>query len=212
MQRFVLQENIRRFQAQLGRLSDAEDLHRVVLLMAAMERELALLDASESGVLRRGADGCGAPDEAAAARTEAIARFREDFSSSVEIAALIDPAPGLVYVDINPAYEQMLGVARGDLVGTQLFEQFPDNPDDPAADGVYKVYMSLRHVAETCETHAMSLQRYDVSVEGGGFVPRYWRIVNSPVLDAEGRLLLLLNTAQEVCGEEAPQSQAPPLG
>jgi PAS domain-containing protein len=212
MQRFVLQENIRRFQAQLGRLSDAEDLHRVVLLMAAMERELALLDASETGVVGRGAALGPAPDEAAAARAEAIARFREDFNSAGQIAALIDPGPGLTYVDINPAYEQVLGVARGDLIGTGLFDQFPDNPDDPAADGAYKVYMSLRQVAETREAHVMPLQRYDVAVEGGAFVARHWRIVNTPVLDAEGRLLLLLNTAQELSGEEVPQAQAPPPG
>ena len=201
MQRFILQENIKRFQARLAELDDADDRRRVRLMLAAVERELALLEASQAGVINPHSPLIAPADTAAAARAAAIARFRDDFGLAPQIAALIDPAPGLTYVDVNPAYEQSLGLTRADLVGSGLFERFPDNPDDPAADGVYNVYMSLRLAAETTRPHAMPVQRYDVTGEDGVFTERYWRIVNTPLLDDEGRLVLLLNTAEEVTDE-----------
>ena len=144
MQRFILQENIKRFQARLNELSDADDRRRVGLMLAAVERELALLEAHDAGVLGPH-PVMGAPrEDADSARAAAIARFREEFSQAARIAALIDPKPGLTYVDVNPAYEQSVGLARAELIGQGLFERFPDNPDDPAADGVYNVYMSRR--------------------------------------------------------------------
>jgi len=202
VQRFILQENIRRFQARLGELKDAGDRRRVEEMLAAVERELALLDASEAGVLA--STSRAEPDENAALdRALAITRFREEFSGATRIAALIDPAPGLAYVEVNPAYEQSLGVGRDDLVGRGLFQLFPDNPDDSAADGVYKVYMSLRQVAETARPHDMPVQRYDVAGDDGVFVQRYWRITNAPILNDQGRLVLILNTAEETIGTES---------
>lgn len=198
MQRFILQENIKRFQARLDELGDAEERRRIELMLVAAERELALLETSEAGVVAR--RRLARPSEEAA-RTAAVAKFREEFAAAPQLAALIDPAPGLTYIEVNAAYEQSIGRTRADLLGRGLFEQFPDNPDDPAADGVYNVYMSLRQVAETTMPHAMPVQRYDVADDDGVFTERYWRIVNSPVLDDEGRLVLLLNTAEEVTGE-----------
>lgn len=202
MQRFILQENRRRFQARLGELKDAGDRRRVEVMLAAVERELALLDASEAGAL--GSRLPSKPDaNDALDRALAIAQFRKDFGDATRIAALIDPAPGLAYVDVNPAYEKSLGVARDDLVGRGLFQLFPDNPDDSAADGVYNVYKSLRQVAETARPHDMEVQRYDVAGEDGVFVQRYWRISNAPILNEEGRLVLILNTAEETVGLES---------
>lgn len=202
MQRFILRENIRRFQARLGELTDAGDRRRVQAMLAAVERELALLDASEAGAL--GATNRAEPDEDATLdRAMAIERFRKEFGGAAQIAALIDPAPGLAYVDVNPAYERSLGVARDDLVGRGLFQLFPDNPDDSAADGVYKVYMSLRRVADTARPHDMPVQRYDVAGDDGVFVQRYWRISNAPILDAKGRLVLILDTAEETAAAES---------
>ena len=205
VQRFVLQQNIERFEMRMRETDDAEDRQRLELLRSAFERELALLESKEAGVKRAGWAFDAQADEAAEDRAAAIARFREEFDpASGIIAALIDPAPGLVYVEVNPASEQSLGVSRSDLVGAGLFERFPDNPDDPAAQGVYNVYMSLRLAAETAQPHAMPLQRYDVPDAQGVFVERYWKIVNTPLFDDKGRLLLLLNTAEEVTDEARP--------
>jgi PAS domain-containing protein len=201
VQRFILQENIRRFKARLVELSETDERRRVARLLAAVERELALLNAGEAGVVGLRATPAAPPEALAAARAAAIARFQEEFAAADQLAALLDPAPGLTYVDVNLTYELSTGVSRAELIGRPLFQLFPDNPDDPAADGVYNVYMSLREAAETVRTHTLPRQRYDVPRGDGVFAERYWRIVNTPLLDAEGRLVLLLNTAEEVTDE-----------
>jgi hypothetical protein len=47
--------------------------------------------------------------------------------------------------------------SRHRLAGERLFDVFPDNPDDPPADGVSNLYASLRIAAETGQPHAMKI-------------------------------------------------------
>src|SRR5262249_28988680 len=87
---------------------------------------------------------------------------------------------------------------------------FPDNPGDPFADGAANVFDSLRIVAETGQSHAMAVQRYDVRNPEGTFVERYWRPVNSPVLDEKGDVLFILNEVVDMTPHfprEAPWRQ-----
>ena len=51
-----------------------------------------------------------------------------------------------------------------------MFDVFPDNPDDPAANGVRNLRASLERVRETCAPDRMPIQRYDIrrpEAEGG---------------------------------------------
>ena len=52
VQRFVLQQNIERFEMRMRETDDAEDRQRLELLRSAFERELALLESEEAGVKR----------------------------------------------------------------------------------------------------------------------------------------------------------------
>ncbi|MFG3281434.1 PP2C family protein-serine/threonine phosphatase [Streptomyces sp. NPDC048111] len=106
----------------------------------------------------------------------------------------------LVYVDVNETFTTMVGRAREQLIGRYLFDVFPDNPDDPAASGARNLGASLRRVAATGEREAMALQRYDVEVPDrpGVWEERYWSPVNTPVLDADGNVALILHRVEEV--------------
>lgn len=76
---------------------------------------------------------------------------------------------------------------RDGIVGRQIFDVFPDNPDDPTATGVANLRASLHRVLQRCGTDAMVIQKYDIRrpvIQGGAFEERYWRPVNSPVLDS----------------------------
>ncbi|MDA9408175.1 hypothetical protein XH80_15985 [Bradyrhizobium sp. CCBAU 45384] len=106
---------------------------------------------------------------------------------------LLDPGPGLRIVDINPAYANATLTDRDSIVGRSLFEVFPDNPDEPLADGVSNLYASLRTVAQTGQPHAMAVQRYDIRDADGTFVERHWQPINSPIRDGDGRLAFLLH-------------------
>lgn len=108
-------------------------------------------------------------------------------------------SPDLLIVAANPAYLEATGRRREDLIGKDPFDAFPDNPEDAAADGVRQMRASLERVRDTGEPETMPIQRYDIPAsDGEGFLERYWSPVNVPVFDAEGRVALLLNRAEDV--------------
>ncbi|MDA9473789.1 hypothetical protein XI03_04515 [Bradyrhizobium sp. CCBAU 65884] len=121
---------------------------------------------------------------------------------------LLDPGPGLVIVDVNDAYAAATLTSRAEIVGRSLFEMFPDNPDDPLADGVSNLYSSLRIVGETGRAHAMAIQRYDIRDPGGTFVERHWQPINSPIHDTTGHLVYLLHHVEDVTAQVTAQVAA----
>ena len=84
------------------------------------------------------------------------------------------------------------------IVGRNLFEAFPDNPDDFNASGVASVRDSLVKVLKTRQSDAMPIVRYDVQPELGGFKQRYWAITNTPILGEDGFVRWIINRAEDV--------------
>jgi hypothetical protein len=76
-------------------------------------------------------------------------QFLSDFDHWPHPYLLLDPAPGLVTVDVNAAYATATLTQRNDILGRSLFDVFPDNPDHPFADGVSNLNNSLKTVAKT---------------------------------------------------------------
>lgn len=98
-------------------------------------------------------------------------------------------APDFTIVAVNDAYLAATLTRREDLIGRRLFDAFPDNPDDPAADGVANLRASLERVLLYRRADFMAVQKYDIhkpESEGGGFEARYWSPTNVPVFDAAG--------------------------
>lgn len=108
--------------------------------------------------------------------------------------------PDLVYTDVNDAYERNSGRSREELIGRHVFEVFPDNPNDPEAKGARDLETSLRRVLATGKPETMALQRYDVEAQeqGGQWQQRYWSTINTPLLDEDGRVTLLVHRVEEV--------------
>ncbi|MFI8822681.1 PP2C family protein-serine/threonine phosphatase [Streptomyces sp. NPDC053431] len=106
----------------------------------------------------------------------------------------------LVYVDVNAEYVARSGRGREELIGRHPFDVFPDNPNDPAANGVRNLVASLRRVVATGERDALAPQRYDVerADRPGEWEVRYWSPVNVPVLGADGRVELLIHRVEEI--------------
>jgi PAS domain-containing protein len=208
IERFVLSANVERYRDLLANTTDTALSLRLSRMIAAAERELALLDAARRGVLPP-AEGVSAASEVE--REDLLAWFRTTYGDDERIAALIDPAPGLAIVEINRAYELGSGLRREDVIGKLQFELYPDNPNDPEADGVFNLYTSLRTVAETGQPHAMALQRYDTrDAEGNWSAPRFWRPVNTPVHDSRGRTVFLLHLVEAAEAPETPVSSMTP--
>ncbi|MGN6250302.1 MAG: PP2C family protein-serine/threonine phosphatase [Marmoricola sp.] len=120
--------------------------------------------------------------------------------------------PDLVICEVNEAYLHATGRHREDLMGRHVFDAFPDNPDDPDADGVRNLGASLRRALATGRSDVMALQRYDVARSDGLFEQRWWSPVNTPVLDDEGAVTLVIHRVEDATAyvHDHPQLDAAP--
>jgi PAS domain S-box-containing protein len=136
-------------------------------------------------------------DTAAAAFT--APDFRALFENAPNLYMVLDPQ--LRIVAVSDAYNRATMTTRDQMVGRGLFEVFPDNPDDPDADGVSNLHASLSRVLATRRPDAMPIQHYDVqrpATAGGAFEERHWSVLNSPVIGPDGQVRWIIHRADDV--------------
>ena len=126
-------------------------------------------------------------------------------------------AANLTIVAVSDAYLIATNSQREELLGRNIFDAFPDNPEDPTADGVRNLRASLERVLVDGRPETMPLQRYDVRSapkSGRGFEARFWSPHNAPVFDEQGNVRFLIHRATDVTesvmlalsGSEVPPS------
>ena len=130
-----------------------------------------------------------------------------DAIDAPDFAAVFDKTPGLYLVldlkfdivAVNDAFCRATMTTRGDIIGRQLFEVFPDNPGDSAADGVQRLRNSLLKVLKTRAPDNMGIQKHDIERRGvGGFEERYWSAQTIPVLGADGYVKSIILSVQDL--------------
>lgn len=129
----------------------------------------------------------------------AVADYQLLFESAPALLLVLNPQ--LEIIAASNAYLQATLTRRSDVIGRHIFDVFPDNPDDPQADGSANLRASLENVIKHRRPDTMPVQKYDVRrapEAGGAFEERYWSPVNSPVLDTEGRLVCIIHRAEDV--------------
>jgi PAS domain S-box-containing protein len=122
--------------------------------------------------------------------------FRALFESSPGCYLVL--TPDLAIVAASDAYLRATMTQREQVVGRGLFEVFPDNPDDPAADGVRQLKASLARVLSQRASDTMAVQKYDIRRPDGTFEERYWSPVNTPILDTQGRVRYIVHRVEDV--------------
>src|SRR6266481_3294894 len=99
-----------------------------------------------------------------------------------DFQALFESAPGLylvltpdlTIVAVSEAYLRATMKRRQEILGRDLFEVFPDNPD--AAGVRHLAAASFQRVLRDRIPNAMTVQKYDIqrpASQGGGFEERY---------------------------------------
>lgn len=125
--------------------------------------------------------------------------FQRLFESLPDLYTIYDL--DLTIVGGSDAYFQATMTQREAVVGRHLFEVFPDNPDDPNADGVRNLRASLDFVLRKQKPHTMAAQRYDIrrpESEGGEFEVRYWTSVSLPLFDQNEVMTHILCAVKDV--------------
>jgi len=107
-------------------------------------------------------------------------------------------APDLKIVAVSDAYLKATMTKREEIVGRNLFEVFPDNPDDPAATGTSNLRASLDRVRQTASADIMAIQKYDIRRPDDSFEERYWSPINSPVLGVDRRIEYIIHRVEDV--------------
>lgn len=124
--------------------------------------------------------------------------------SSIDFAALFESlsSPHMVvdrafnFVAVNAAYERAVMRSREDMLGSNLFELFPNE-----GEGGSRLRSSFERVFETGEADTLAYIPYDIPRppgQGGGFDQRYWTAVHTPLRDASGAVAHLVQNTVDV--------------
>lgn len=98
------------------------------------------------------------------------------------------------YVAVNEAYLKVTGREREELIGENLFEAFPADPDGDDSH-VQQLRTSLERVLTTGTTDTLALIRYAIPREtpdGVVFDEHFWSATHTPLLDAQGEVQFIL--------------------
>ncbi|MDL2076258.1 SpoIIE family protein phosphatase [Streptomyces sp. GXMU-J15] len=130
--------------------------------------------------------------------TEPHIDYAEVFHALPGMVALL--TPDLVYVDANEDFLRLAGRTREQLLGRYIFDVFPENPNEPAAAGMRETRESMERAVATGQRDTMALLRYDIedADRPGHWHEHYWSPVNAPVVDKDGRVVLLVHRVEEV--------------
>lgn len=144
---------------------------------------------------KRPATGLGAPENTTAPVSSPD--YQAVFDASPTPLLVIAP-PDWTIVAANEARLKATDTTREQNLGRKLFDVFPDDPDQPEADGVRNLTRSLQRVLATKKTDVMPVQRYALSDAAGVFVERWWNPINTPVFGADGEVALVIHRVEEV--------------
>jgi PAS domain S-box-containing protein len=124
----------------------------------------------------------------------------------INYQTLFEHVPGLYVIiledftiaEVSKAYTEATFTKREEIIGRNLFEVFPDNPNDLTADGVANLKESLKYVFRNKVSHTMAIQKHDVRKPDGAFDERYWSTVNKPVLNDRNEIEYVIHRAEDV--------------
>ena len=114
---------------------------------------------------------------------------------------LLPDAPRFTIAAFNDARAEQT-FTRPEHIGKGIFEAFPDNPDDPQANGVSMLTTSLQTVMREKKPHQMAVQKYDIlTADRTAFEERFWLPKNIPVLDEQGEIIYIIHHVQDLTAQ-----------
>ena len=131
------------------------------------------------------------------------------FRESPNAYFVISPAYELC--DMNDAYLRLVGRAREELVGRNVFDAFPADPRGANPNQAEELKASLDRVFESGRADVLAVIRYPIpisTVEGDGFRDEFWSVSHHPIQDQEGRTSLAFQHVQNVTALRSTLEQA----
>ncbi|WP_409523166.1 PAS domain-containing protein [Nitrincola sp. MINF-07-Sa-05] len=101
-------------------------------------------------------------------------------------------------VTVTDTYLQATMTHENDIIGKTLFEVFPDDPEDPLAEGTRRLLASLQRVQLLKKADNVGILRYPIRLPDGNFEERHWSSVNSPILNDVGEIEFIIHRVEDV--------------
>ena len=132
---------------------------------------------------------------------------------TIDYVALFEQSQGLVLViDTNftivaasDDFIKKTKTTRESITGRDIFVVFPLNLEDRTSDGESKIRTSFNWVIKNKTADTLPIVRYDIpkrASEGGGFEAKYWKVINSPILDANNNVKYIIQRSEDVTENE----------
>src|SRR5690606_9212087 len=121
--------------------------------------------------------------------------------TTIDFAQVFDalPSPYMLldrnfcFVAANPAYCETTGRHVDDLLGSGLFDLFPN-----AGEAGRRLRASFERVLAEGESDTLAYLNYPIPGPDGTMEERYWTAVHTPIKDAEGRVAYVLQNTVDV--------------
>ncbi|AKD04065.1 PAS domain-containing protein [Pontibacter korlensis] len=126
--------------------------------------------------------------------------FQKIFEAQSALVVLL--SPDLVIQGATDNYLLETFMKREEIIGRNLFEVFPDNPDASVASTT-NLKASFDQVFATRKSHRMDIFQYDIPDPNnqGSFIERFWTTVNTPVLNEQGEIICIIHETANVTDE-----------
>lgn len=121
------------------------------------------------------------------------------FEASPGLCLILDP--DFKIVAVTDSYLATTMTVRENILNRNIFDVFPDNPDDLKANSVSNLRASLQRVLQNKIADSLAIIKYDIKKpesEGGTFEVRYWNPINSPILDSENQIKYIIHRVEDV--------------
>lgn len=129
------------------------------------------------------------------------------FEASPNPYMVLDRA--LCYVAANRAYLEVTGSDLASILGKNLFEAFPNDPNDPNNEPRRLLERSLEKVLATGQRDVLAYLPYRVAPAPGAEPElRIWSATHVPLLDANGEVELILQHTQDVTNLHRASTEA----
>lgn len=136
------------------------------------------------------------------------ARERALFAASPTPLLVMEPdTPRFTISTANDAYLSATKTTREGLVGRGVFEAFPDIVADPADNRAIDLRASLARVLQSRRPDELPLLKYDIAGPDAMVEERWWRLVNSPVLDKRGEVEAIIHSATDITKEKLAEER-----
>ncbi len=103
--------------------------------------------------------------------------------------------------DANDAYLRLVGRTRDELVGNNLLDAFPIDPEGGNLNQHEELKASVDRVFQTGKPDILAVIRFPIpisTIEGSGFRDEFWSVSHYPIFDEKAGVALVLQHTQNV--------------